>query len=257
METKVRKQKSGDQLAAGDWLAPGMLLDRAAEVLFAHAYPAAADGSRDNDGTHVQLVMREQGHQTTYTDVVSGANLFDLASDEELAGYREAVERARKIADIRAYADWLEANADLPMPYGLGGQQDVAADNATPADVAKVRAFAERFGATLRELADRTVAYHRIGSVGYDLIAWHRNGRPSEPAPDAAAAADVVPVPAEDATLTPHPAESSFAPAMTMTDAPDPMFPEGEPRCGARTPGGPCALRSGHIELCDPEPVPF
>lgn len=34
-----------------------------------------------------------------------------------------------------------------------------------------------------------------------------------------------------------------------------PLFAEGEPKCGAHTPTGPCVLFPGHAELCSPEPV--
>jgi hypothetical protein len=185
--TTVRKMKSGDQLAVGDWLAPGALMERAAEVLFACSYPANADAvasglaASNHGGTQVQLVVREQGRTGVWPDLVSGSTLFDLASDEDLAEYRAVAERAAKIADIRAFADWLEANPDVPMPYGIGGQADFT-QNATAADLSAMDAFAKKYGAEVyRHLNEHTSARIKIGSVGYALIAWHKDGRPGEP----------------------------------------------------------------------------
>jgi hypothetical protein len=183
--TNIRKQKTGDQLAVGDWLAPGQITDGAAEVLFAHAYPASADRSRDNHGKHVRLVVRELGKAKTYSDVVAGTTLFVLASDEELAEYREEAERAQRIADIRAFADWLEDNPWAPLPCSFDAQvhlDERHLGGPSVADaLAKVREVAPRLGVELEErLDDRTCARKSFGSVGYDVIAWHPNGRPDE-----------------------------------------------------------------------------
>lgn len=180
MSTTIRKQKSGEQLTVGDWLAPEVLLEGAAEVLFAYTYPAGADSSLDKDGTHVQLVVRELGKVGTWTEVVSGANLFDLASDEDLAEYREAAARAEKIADLRKLANWLEERPWLPIPdlhsnqhvYGLDGYRQVCE-------------LAERPGGELdTHLDDRTIAKFREGPLHYSVIAWHQDGRPAEPEPE-------------------------------------------------------------------------
>lgn len=193
MTNTVRKQKSGDQLAVGDWLAPGELIDGAAEVLFAHAWPASADRSRDNDGKHVQLVLREQGKTSTYADVVGGNTLFDLASDEDLAEYREAAERAEFVAGVRAFADWLEANPWVVLPCGVRAWQQIASpafgDGISPAEgLARVRELAARLGVDADESADdRTEVEFRIGAVEYQLLTWHKDGRPAEPAPESAA----------------------------------------------------------------------
>jgi len=177
-DPSVRKDKSGDQLAPGDWLAPGELLDRFAEVLFALPYPG-------NGGTHVHLVARALSAVTPYSDVVGGNTLFKLASEADLAEWREAAKRAQKIADIRTYADWLEANPSEPLGYGFGGQADVPGENTAEA-VAKVREFAARYGADVRELDACTSARLHFGSVEHVVIAWHREGRPTESAPEPA-----------------------------------------------------------------------
>jgi hypothetical protein len=179
-DPSVRKQKSGDQLAVGDWLAPGEVVDdRPAEVLYALAYPASADRSRDNDGKHVHLVVREQGGTAPFANIVAGNTLFDLATDEDLAALRESAERAQKIAEVRALATWLEERPWLPIPglhcndhlYGLDGYR-------------KVLELAGRPGGELdTRLDDRTVVKFREGPLHYSVIAWHEDGRPAEPAP--------------------------------------------------------------------------
>lgn len=193
MKDTVRKQKSGDQLAVGDWLAPKQESKGAVEVLFAHAYPASADGSRDNDGEHVHLVLREQGGQAPWATTVGGRMLFDLASDEDLAELREAAERATFAAGLREFAAWVEANPWAPVKRPGGYPQnarlqvdlhgaDMGATDA--AAVARVREIADRLGVKVQELDDRTDASVTIGAVSYSVIAWHRDGRPAEPAPE-------------------------------------------------------------------------
>lgn len=115
----VRRQKPGDQLAVGDWLAPGELLDGAAEVLYVHSWPASADRSRDNTGTHVRLVVREQGSTPDYSDVVSGAAVFDLATDADLDQLRQQAQREELAAELRDMADKI-LNSAMPVPqYGI------------------------------------------------------------------------------------------------------------------------------------------
>lgn len=190
MSNTVRKQKSGDQLAAGDWLAPDEVLDGAAEVLFAYAYPASADGSRDSDGQHVQLVVRGQEKTAAYATVVSGYTLFDLASDEELAALREQAERAKRIADIRALADFLEKNPDCPAPDSVHAQASPGRYgdvwNSGLEGIAEVRRVAGIFGEKVQQDEERTEVVKRFGGFDYTYIAWHKVGRPAEPVPEAA-----------------------------------------------------------------------
>jgi hypothetical protein len=190
MTTTVRKQKSGDQLTVGDWLAPDQVTDGAAEVLFAHAYPASADGSRDNDGKHVQLSVREQGKLVPYGTTVAGTTLFDLASDEDLAALRAAAERAQKIADIRALADWLESTPGVPVP-SVSGQVSPGHETLPHLDVwnsgvegvAELRRLAGLMGAEVVSDDERTWATKTFGDCEYRAIAWHKDGRPAEPKP--------------------------------------------------------------------------
>lgn len=236
MDQSVRKQKSGDQLAPGDWLAPEELVEGAAEVLFVLTYPASADRSRDNDGKHVQLVVRELGSAVPFTDVVAGTTLFALASDEDLAEYREAGLRTQKIADIRAYVAWLEANPGEPVGYGFGGQVDVHGDDAEA--VAKVRAFAALYGARVRDdLDDRTTARLSFGSVEHVVIAWHREGRPVEP--------------------TPEPADPTGLSYSRADEADDPTPVSGgrvEPHTGGMTDGG-LVDETPLVCVCDVDPL--
>lgn len=182
MTESVRKQKSGDQLTPGDWLAPGELLNGAAEVLHALAYSAGYDRSSEK---HVHLVVREQGKVAPYADVVGGGTLFDLASDADLAELREQVERAQRIADIRAFADWLEANPWVPLPNHLSAAKQLNGSETDPVPaLAKVREIADRLAVKTDEhLDDRTRMEYAIGTVTYSLLSWHKDGRPVEPKP--------------------------------------------------------------------------
>lgn len=138
MTDTVRKQKSGDQLAVGDWLAPNELLDGAAEVLYVNSWPASMDRSRDNTGKHVRLVVREQGATSDYADVVSGSTLFDLATEEDLAALRVQVEREQLANELRQLAAMI-ADPSMPVPqYGISMY-------ASFKTAAEVRAAAEVF----------------------------------------------------------------------------------------------------------------
>jgi hypothetical protein len=186
-DPSVRKQKSGDQLAPGDWLAPGELLDGAAEVLHALAY-RPSENFRENE-KHVHLVVRGQGNVAPYADVVAGGTLFDLATEADLAELREQAERAERIADIRALADWLEANSWVPLPYIAHAYDHLTAPRDVPteaAGLAKVRGLAERLGLKTDEsLDDRTKLVVPFGEhASYELVTWHKDGRPAEPEPE-------------------------------------------------------------------------
>lgn len=176
-DPSVRKDKTGDQLKPGDWIAPGVLLDGAAEVLFALPYPGSG-------GTHVQLVVREQAAVVPYTDVIGGNTLLALASEADLAELKAAAERTQKIANIRALATFLEANPDFPMTEYMVDQTDVRG----PEGLAVVRALGRRLGVKVDDsLDDRTSLQIVTGHHHHKLIAWHEDGRPAEPAPEPAA----------------------------------------------------------------------
>jgi hypothetical protein len=134
--TTVRKQKSSDQLAVGDWLAPGQLLNGAAEVLHVLAY-RPKDYDLDKP-PHVHLVVREQGKVAPWADIVSGNTLFDLASDADLAVLHERAEREKLANELRELAEMI-LNPAMPVPqYGI----TIHGSFGTPAEV---RAAAELF----------------------------------------------------------------------------------------------------------------
>jgi hypothetical protein len=170
--TNVRESRRADELKTGDWLAAGTQAAVPVEVL--DVYPFT-----DSDGPAVLLVYRNSVGRPVSIPA-DADQVFELATQDELNAGREVAERAQKIADIRAYVDWLEANPSEPVGYGFGGQVDVPGGDAEA--VAKVRAFAARYGAEVRDvLEDRTTARLRFGSVEHVVIAWHRDGRPAEP----------------------------------------------------------------------------
>jgi hypothetical protein len=164
-----RVQKSADELAVGDWLAPDQITDGAAEVLHALTYPA--EGS-----THVHVVVREQCKVAPYVDVLSGSGLVELATEADLAELREQAERTQKIADLRQAVDFLDERPWLPLPdvhvhvhlHNLDGYR-------------LVQELAKREGVELdTTLDDRTKLDLRTGAIYYSAIAWHEDGRPAE-----------------------------------------------------------------------------
>lgn len=94
--------------------------------------------------------------------------------------------RARRIANIRQLADWLEANPDLPAPNHLYGGHQMAdpgfRDGISAAEgLARVRAFAAKHGVKADESGrDRTKASVSFGIAEYSLLTWHKNGRPGQ-----------------------------------------------------------------------------
>jgi hypothetical protein len=173
----VRETKRADELQPGDWIAAGPYNDGTddAEVLFVYRRSANA----------VSVTIQEVS--------IALPDLIDLHADaeitvltaEEIAGHKGAAERARKIADIRAFADRLEANPEIPMAYGIGGQADVSESTTySAAEIRAVKAFAEKHGGEFRKSKDHASARVRFGDVTYSLISWHKDGRPAEPAPE-------------------------------------------------------------------------
>jgi hypothetical protein len=177
MNDTVRETRRADELKPGDWLFEdenGAINPN--EVMAAFEYPT-------KHGVRVHLTTQVPGRDPYSVALEPGVTL-ELATEAEVAALREQAERAQKIADIRAYANWLESNPAEPVGYGMGGQVDVEADSEAEA-VAKVRAFAVQYGAEVRDaLDDRTSARLRLGSVEHVVIAWHKDGRPTEPAPE-------------------------------------------------------------------------
>lgn len=103
-----------------------------------------------------------------------------LLSGDEVKEREASAERDQKIAEIRALADWLEANPWLPLVdldvnrhlRGIDGYRTVVET-------------AKRLGATLdKHLDDRTKFRFTKGPMDYTLLVWHEGGRPAEPAPE-------------------------------------------------------------------------
>lgn len=78
-------------------------------------------------------------------------------------------DRAKRIADMRALLDFLEAHPDAPLPrYGWGIQKAVSGSDMTDDQgIAAVRAAAEVIGAEVNGGGDRWDTEHRIGSARY------------------------------------------------------------------------------------------
>jgi hypothetical protein len=87
-------------------------------------------------------------------------------------------------AGLRQFADWLEERLWLPTRRpGSDYQQParIQIDLHEHMDFEKVRDIADRLGVKTDErLDDRTSVEVRVGSVDYEVIAWHRGGRPDE-----------------------------------------------------------------------------
>jgi hypothetical protein len=172
LTTNPTQTKAAD-LAVGTWISTG---DGPAEVLLAQPFT-------DSSGPGVYLTYR-YANGAIQSFGAGPATPFEIISETQLAHIRTEAERARKIADIRTVADWLEANPDIPMAYGIGGQADLSdSQSYSAAEVDAVRAFAEKHGGEFREGEDHTSARVRFGDVTYSLISWHKDGRPAEPKP--------------------------------------------------------------------------
>lgn len=168
---KVRETKRADELLVGDWTAPGGMTPLPAEVLHTLTYPHPT-------GARTHLLLREFGIPIPFDETRGAAELVTIATAEELAGVRAGADRARRIADIRALADFLEHNPDVPLALYPSEQVDLH-DGAS--GVAQVRELGARFGGTVRDdLEDRTQVYLKFGSFEYRVIAWHKDGRPAE-----------------------------------------------------------------------------
>lgn len=85
--------------------------------------------------------------------------------------------RAAFIANVRAFADWLEEHPSLPVPVGMESASVHMNANATDSpdqSLAALLEFAEQFGAELDEsLDDRTRATVKIGQITYKQLVWH------------------------------------------------------------------------------------
>jgi hypothetical protein len=183
-----REKKRADQLAAGDIAVD--ILDgfdpwvshRDGKVLASYPYVDEVDNPR------VLLVVEGDGPKPKPETVRLDADVMvGLRSEAELEALRKVAERAARIADIRAFADWLEANPGVPMPWRIEADEHLSLGAGTEIErLAKVRQVAAMLGVEVDErLTDRTELEFKIGDlVKYSLIAWHKGGRPAEPVAD-------------------------------------------------------------------------
>jgi hypothetical protein len=178
-------ERRADELKPGDWVAgliEGGLGEppwRDAEILAAFPYTDSVDNARvllvaqAADSTSPETARRLADHQVRLLTAV------------EREAMRQQAERARRIADIRAFADFLEQHPWAPIEGSLSSQwsPDPQGDlwNSGAEGLAQVREFAGRMGAEVVQGEDRTSAIRRFGWVEYRLIAWHKGGRPAEP----------------------------------------------------------------------------
>jgi hypothetical protein len=177
------EHRRADELKPGDWVVA--LLDsnstspdrRNAEVLAAFPYD---DGMRS---PKVLLVVKDADVSSPETARLFADDTVRLLTADELAAIREQAKRSQKVADIRAFADWLEANPAVPAPWQVEADEHLSTGDGTEAErLAKVRQVAAMLGVEADErLSDRTeVEFKPSDFVKYRLIAWHRGGRPVE-----------------------------------------------------------------------------
>lgn len=92
-------------------------------------------------------------------------------------------QRAKFVAGLREFADWIEARPWLPTTRTSGYQSPfrMQVDLEGQEGLDQVRSIGERLGVKVYEaLHDRTSVEVRIGGADYSVIAWHRDGRPGE-----------------------------------------------------------------------------
>jgi hypothetical protein len=179
--------RRADQLAAGDWVA--LLADHGdpwetrRNTKVAAVFPYTDEVENDR----VLLVTRTSAAARPWTNRLPAEEPVRVLTADELAAIRKQAERAQRIADIRAFADWLEANPWVPMPHHLYGSKHVnglAGELDDVAALATVREIATRLGVETDESADdRTRMKFNVGRFEYSLLAWHKDGRPVEAAP--------------------------------------------------------------------------
>jgi hypothetical protein len=118
------------------------------------------------------------------------AREFDTSAEVPVESATD--DRAKLIAGLHEFANWLEANpwapiartsgylANVRFQVDLHGPGEIGAD-ADVATVDGVRRIADQLGVKADEhLDDRTDVSIEIGSVSYSVIAWHKKGRPAE-----------------------------------------------------------------------------
>jgi hypothetical protein len=131
------------------------------------------------------MVTYRHGGAPRVGDFPSDAKV-PLVLDTKVDKIKQAAERAKFIAGLHRFADWLKANPWAPIrddgAYVHPARLQINLRDADMATIAQVREIADRLGAKADEsLFDRTDASMEIGSISYSVIAWHRDGRPAEP----------------------------------------------------------------------------
>ncbi|GIE75755.1 hypothetical protein Aph02nite_17050 [Actinoplanes philippinensis] len=145
-----------------------------AEVLHVEAYQGSA-----------VILYRPRGLSDPRASFFDNATqTVPVLSAERLAEAKAAAERAERIADIRAFADFLEQHPALPvtnirMQASLNPHGDVW--NSGAEGVAEVRRLAGLFDGKVMQDNEHITATREVGATEYVIVAWHKAGRPAEP----------------------------------------------------------------------------
>lgn len=165
---------AGD-LKVGDWVfAPSLDPDLKglAEVLFARPFHTP------HPGVTVLLSFGETSEPVRLN--VKPERVIRMATALERDEVQRQAERAKRIADIRQLADWLESHPYVPMPWATEACEHLNDGSAAEA-LAKVREVAAELGVKTGEtLDDRTEFRVHFGHASYHLVAWHKDGRPAD-----------------------------------------------------------------------------
>jgi hypothetical protein len=178
-----QETKRADQLAVGDWVS--LLADhrdpwetrRNTKVAAVFPYTDEVENDR------VLLVTRTSDAARPWTNRLLADQPVRVLTADELAAVREQAERATKIADIRAFADFLEQHPDLPVTHirmqaSLNPHGDVW--NSGAEGVAEVQRLAGLFDCRVKQDDEHITATREVGATEYVIVAWHKDGRPAE-----------------------------------------------------------------------------
>jgi hypothetical protein len=164
-------QKRADELKAGD-----MILVDGDPIEITHVQPVPDLG--DGRGPRALVVYADATVTTWKADVMAV-----LATAEQIDAMRAAVKRAEKIANFRAFIDWLEDHPDVDLPYQLSAQGGLSG---LPygEQVARAEAFAKVHGAEVQQYTlnglDVVTVDVRIGE--YAQYSLYGNTKAVEPA---------------------------------------------------------------------------
>lgn len=172
------QEKQVAQLERGDWI---WLVDEDGEdrgnceVLHVETYS-------DQIGRVTDLHYRAAGQAKPGVAVIGADFTVELLPEDRVEALREVSARSQKITKLRGFADFLERNPEVPVKqlgydlihlYGAEG-------------LATVRALAAKHGTKVQaHLDDRTETTIPAGGFDLGVIAWHKDGRPAEPKPEA------------------------------------------------------------------------